>query len=55
MVHAGSRWPVTAKVSVHSQTSLCEIFGVQNGIATGSFASTGLFAVSIVRQMLHTH
>ena len=40
MVQAGSRWPVTTKASVHSQASLCGIFGVQNGIATGSFAST---------------
>ena len=55
MVQAGSRWPVTTKASVHSQASLCGIFGVQDGIATGSFASTGLSAVSIIRQMLHTH
>ena len=29
MVQAGSRWPVTAKASIHSQASLCGIFGVQ--------------------------
>jgi hypothetical protein len=40
MVQAGSRWPVTTKALVHSQASLCGIFGVQNGIATGSLAST---------------
>jgi hypothetical protein len=40
MVQAGSCWPVITKASVHSQTSLYGIFGVKNGIATGSFAST---------------
>jgi len=55
MVQAGSRWRVTTKALVHSQASLCGIFGVQNGIAAGSFATIGLSAVTIIRQMLHTY
>jgi hypothetical protein len=40
MIQADSRWPITTKASVNTQASLCGIFGVQSGIATGSFAST---------------